>query len=284
MRSASALGEMRQGNRRRRAAAGRCGPGPRPRRARARPPGPGAAGGGPGRGHSRVGVLRVIPGLEAQGGAGGPGLGPADPQQRAQAAAAALGHPGQRAGAGAARQAEQHGLGLVVRVWPEQDRRRAGGVGDAVAAPGTWPPGRPPPGRAPDRGHGDADAPHRVEAHPGEGLGHPPGLLGRPVLQPVVDGDAAARAARAWAPRRPAPRPGPASPRRPSRRPAPGHPGPGRPGQAAAHAQADLRRPRGGGPSGSLRLSRSARGGTAAVRLRGRRCRRDPVQPGAAGW
>ncbi len=57
-------------------------------------------------------------------------------------------HPGQRAAAGAAGQAEQHGLGLVVAGVAEQHGRGAEALGDLARARRTAPRGRPPRARA----------------------------------------------------------------------------------------------------------------------------------------
>ena len=145
-------------------------------------------------GEPGVGVVRVVPHRQVQRGTGGLGRGPPHRQQRPQVPAAAGGHAGQRAGAGAAGQPEQDRLGLVVQGVPEEDRDRPGLSGRRVQG---LVPGRTGGGfragvqivaGAGDRHRG---AHHRVQAQRGQASGHRPGPVGRAGLQPVVDRDAA---------------------------------------------------------------------------------------------
>jgi len=68
----------------------------------------------PGAGEARVGVVGVLPRVEALRLAGGLGGGAAHGQQRPPVAAAAGGHAGQGPGAGTSGEAEQDGFGLVI--------------------------------------------------------------------------------------------------------------------------------------------------------------------------
>jgi hypothetical protein len=70
-----------------------------------------------------VGVVRVVPGAQAQRRAGRPRPVPADGQERPAVHAGPLGHAGQGAAAGPAGQPEQHRLGLVVERVAEQHGR-----------------------------------------------------------------------------------------------------------------------------------------------------------------
>ena len=80
-------------------------------------------------GESGIGVVRVGPGGQAQFGAGGMGEAASQAQQRSEPGRIGGTHAGDRAGTGAATQAQQHGLGLVVEGVAEQHRfRAAGGV------------------------------------------------------------------------------------------------------------------------------------------------------------
>ena len=92
--------------------------------------------------------MRVLPDLEALDLAGGDGVGVGDVEQRAAVVVEGPAHPGERAAAGAAGEADQHGLGLVVAGVPEQHQPRRRSSRGAARARRSARPGRPPPGRA----------------------------------------------------------------------------------------------------------------------------------------
>ena len=170
-------------------------------------------------------------------------------------------HPLQRPAAGAPGQPEQHGLGLVVEGVPEQHdarRRSARRAGRARRTSPRAPPPRCPPARGRRSPGSDAGL---VDAQRGHLRDDPVGVLGRALLQPVVDGDAddppGARA-RLEDASRPA---GPASRRRPSRRPATVSPASRSPGSGVRRA--GPRPPRDRAPS---RLSRGRARSTAPGR------------------
>ena len=165
-------------------------------------------------------------------------------------------HPGQRPGARAPGQPEQHGLGLVVEGVPEQHRGRAvlgGGrvEGRVARRPGRRPRARrrrrrPPPrrDRRPGRARGSAQRP-RPRSAP----------RGRAGLQPVVDDHRAGRARPPAAPRTPSRRRAPGSRRRRCRRRARARPS-GRSAQRRAGRRPRTAATAGAGPlTPRLRLS-----------------------------
>ncbi len=125
--------------------------------------------------------MRVLPPVQAERAAGLAGVGGADPEQRAAPRRVPGRHPAQRARAGAAAQAQQDGLGLVVEGVGEQDGpavargvergvpRAAGGGLGAGAVGGD---------------HDDEDP--RPHAEPARRGGRIPGHLARARLQAVV--------------------------------------------------------------------------------------------------
>ena len=86
----------------------------------------------PGPGVGGVGVVRVVPGPQAEGVARNPQGGPPHAEQRPPVVAAGGRHPGQRPGARAAGQAEQDRFRLVVQAVAEQDGAGAGAPGHLV--------------------------------------------------------------------------------------------------------------------------------------------------------
>ena len=113
--------------------------------------------------------MRVVPGPQAEAAQAARGVAAADAEQRAPVAAAARRHPGQRPGARAAGQPEQHGLGLVVQGVAEQHGR---GAGDAAASSSAWylaAAGRRLRARPAPPAAGTRRACHRVEAQAGQG-------------------------------------------------------------------------------------------------------------------
>ena len=138
-----------------------------------------------------AGVGRVLAPFQADGGAAGPGLGPADAEQGPEQTAAADGHAGQAVRACPPQQLQQHRLGLVVE-------GVAGGQPAAAELVGGRPQGAVPgrPGRALGAGLAVlAQVGGGEGADPGgeaEGLGmvgHEGGVGRRARPQPVVDGD-----------------------------------------------------------------------------------------------
>jgi hypothetical protein len=141
--------------------------------------------------------VRVLPDRQAGRPCGGPDGGPVQAEEGPQVAAAADGHAGQRPGAGAASQAEQHRLGLVVEGVPEKDGRCAEPLGGLVKGPvARVARGCLRPTGGVDRDGDDLD---RVEPEPAQRLGDGCRPLGRPGLQAVVDRD---RSGRPTGPRR----------------------------------------------------------------------------------
>ena len=196
-----------------------------------------------------VGVVRVGPELDALGQARGLGVGAGEVEQRAPVDLERTSHPRQRPPTRSTGQPEEHRLRLVVEGVPEQHDpgreplRDLGEYGVASLARrclGTE-TGRLDldPG-----GHrlGDTERPHL--------LGHPVGVLGRPGLQPVVDGRADHLPGSVRSPRRRSRPAGRASPPHPSRRPRRCHRDRGRP--AFVVRRGAPQRPRGG----ATRLSR----------------------------
>ncbi len=135
----------------------------------------------------RVGVVGVVPELDALDLAGGDGVGAGDVEQRPPVAVEAAPHARDRASTGATRQPEQHRLGLVVAGVAEQHPRGAEALADLVedGVPGFA--GRRL-GPEPTALHRDPGADSLVDAEASHLLDDPPGLLVRPFLQAVVDG------------------------------------------------------------------------------------------------
>jgi hypothetical protein len=135
----------------------------------------------PDAGEARVGVVRVVPHREPR--TRGPGRRAADGQQRPQERRVPPPHARERTGTGAAAEAEEHGLGLVVEGVAEQDRAvgvRAGGAerGPAGAAGRGLDTARP----------GDVDGVHPRRDPPlGQQRDGGRRAFGRPLLEPVVD-------------------------------------------------------------------------------------------------
>jgi len=130
-------------------------------------------------------VRRVVPGIEALGGARLVHHPAGQVQQRAPQQPAHRRHPGKGPGPRAAGQREQHGLGLVVQRVPEQDGHRpepASGVLERRIASG--PRRRLGPSGAADHDRDDLDGiePERTALRSGP-LGDPVAAL----LEPVVD-------------------------------------------------------------------------------------------------
>ncbi len=134
-----------------------------------------------------VGVVRILLRDQTGGDARRPQRRSVHVEQRAPEAPAPRRHAGERTGAGAARQAQQHGLRLVVAAVPEQHRRGAqplpgllqrgvaGGPGSRLRPTGTT--------------HAHGGDLHRRESQAGQGGGDPRGPGRRPRLEVVVDGD-----------------------------------------------------------------------------------------------
>ena len=155
-----AIGPARRGRRGRRAAARRCGPAPRRPRPAARPraaaaPRCAAAPAGSA-GSSLCGSATAS---RPERGAGGRGGRAAQAEQRAQPAAVARRHPGDRARPGAAAEPEQHRLGLVVEGVAEQDAGVERGRGRVQGGVAGGPGRRLRAARAADR--------HRRRSRPG---------------------------------------------------------------------------------------------------------------------
>jgi hypothetical protein len=145
-----------------------------------------------GAGEPGAGVVRVVPDRQVQGCARGPRRGPPYVQERAAVAVAAGGHPGQCPGTRPTRQPEQNRLRLIIKGVAEQDRGRAGALGQGrqgvIAGRAS---GRLRAAMFPVSRHADGDALHWVEPEPDERGGHVTSAVGRAGLQPMVDGDAA---------------------------------------------------------------------------------------------
>ena len=116
---------------------------------------------GPGPRKRRIGVARVVPGVQALNLADRQGVRAAQSQERPQQAVPGGPHPGQGAGSGAAGEPEQHLFGLVVEGVAEQDCPGAGVVGGGFQGSMAGVPGR------------------RLRAHPGGGDVDGPDLHGR---------------------------------------------------------------------------------------------------------
>ena len=174
---------------------------------------------GPHPGVRRVGVVGVGPEVDALDLAGGDGVVARDVEQRPAVAVERPPHAGQGPAAGAAGEAEQHGLGLVVAGVPEQhqlgpevvghlvEHRVAGLARCCLGARAR----RPRRARARPRSRRRPSPPSARRPGP-RGRPNPPAGRGRRSPRPP------GRAGRA--PRRRRRRAGPASRRRPSRRPA----------------------------------------------------------------
>ena len=168
----------------------------------------------------RVVVVRVLPRVEPRRPARRLGGGPGQVQQRARERVAPARHPGQRPGPGAAGEAQQHRLGLVVAGVPEQHQPGAEprrGVPQRVVARGAG----GGLGALPRRTHGHAQHVDRVQPEVGAAgrrLGGDVGGVG-----PAARGRRRAPrpAARPGAPRTRWPPPAPASRRRRCTRPGP---------------------------------------------------------------
>ena len=133
----------------------------------------------PDAGEARLGVVRVVPGLDAEFGAGGPGGRARHGEQRAAPRRVVRPHPGDAARAGAAAEPEQDRFGLVVEGVAEQDEVVAGQRAVAGVARGGF--------RA--AGAGDVGPAHFgfVGAEGLRGRGGVPRDLRRALLQAVVD-------------------------------------------------------------------------------------------------
>ncbi len=143
--------------------------------------------------------MRVVPDGERLDHARLAGGLPVDGQERAAVAAAGAGdrrHAGQRAGAGAAGQPEQHRLRLVVAGVAEQHGGRAVPLRDRVQR-GVPALARGGFGAGAGPSHLDGDRLDRRQAESGEPVGHVLGPLGGAGLQAVVDRDAAGAQAEA---------------------------------------------------------------------------------------
>ena len=138
-------------------------------------------------GEARVAVVRVLPGAEPASAHAQRGCVARRPEQRAaEHAPRTGGHPGQRAGAGAAGQPEQHRLGLVVERVPEQH-------GPATASSARSAAARAGPSPGPSTRTATTSAASPRPAHCAAARGD----LRRAGLQAVVDDErAAARRAR----------------------------------------------------------------------------------------
>ena len=137
----------------------------------------------PDAGEARIDVVRVVPHRQPEAHARGPRRRAADPEKRAQPRCVPAAHARERARAGPAAEAEQHGFGLVVEGVAEQDRAvglRAGGAQRGLAG---VPRGGLDPAGAGDVDGVDArrDPPLREQRDGGCCA------FGRPVLKPVVD-------------------------------------------------------------------------------------------------
>lgn len=152
----------------------------------------------PGAGEGGVGVRRVVPGVEAGGGARRAGRRPVDLKERAGEGDAPSrrrrGHAGEGAGAGAAQESQEDLLGLVVAGVAEQHE---GGVEVAGRGGERGVAGLAGVGLGAGASAGDADPAHDDDlvgaavggAHRPALIGGTLGDLGRPGLQVVVDDD-----------------------------------------------------------------------------------------------